>query len=54
MVQTIRLGGGVRHGAVSEARCGGPMEMVVVLPAASVPPVIGSGLRVLVENCRQR
>jgi hypothetical protein len=52
MVQTIRLGGGVCHSAVLEVRCGGPVEMVVVLPTTSVPPMIGSGLRVLVGNCR--
>jgi hypothetical protein len=30
------------------------VESVVMLSAASAPPVIGSGLRVSVGNCRQR
>jgi hypothetical protein len=30
------------------------VESVAVLPATSAPPVIGSGLRVSVGNCRQR
>jgi hypothetical protein len=54
VVQTIRLSREVHHGAVSEATCGGPVEMVVVLPAASASPVIGSDFRVSVGNCRQR
>jgi hypothetical protein len=47
-------------GSVGQSISGGVVvvslvvESVVVLPVASAPPVIGSGLRVSVGNYRQR